>query len=76
MIDYFIKWKGWTREHNSWVRDSEMGNAQEAIEEYKERTHDARRVDIAKIVLQTYQNVAMILDHEYSDNGNIKYLVQ
>ncbi len=29
VIDYFVKWKGWTREHNSWVRDSEMGNAQE-----------------------------------------------
>ncbi len=34
-MDYFVKWKGWTREHNSWVRDKEMGNAQEAIEEYE-----------------------------------------
>ncbi len=37
-MDYFVKWKGWTQEHNSWVRDEEMGNAQEAIEEYEERT--------------------------------------
>ncbi len=27
VMDYFVKWKGWTREHNLWVRDSEMGNA-------------------------------------------------
>ncbi len=27
VIDYFVKWKGWTREHNSWVHDLEMGNA-------------------------------------------------
>ncbi len=38
VTDYFVKWKGWTREHNSWVRDSEMGNAQEAIKEYEEKT--------------------------------------
>ena len=37
VTDYFVKWKGWTREHNSWVRDSEMGNAQEAIQDYEER---------------------------------------
>ena len=33
VTDYFIKWKGWTQEHNSWVRDTEMEHAQEAIEE-------------------------------------------
>ncbi len=38
VIDYFIKWKGWTREHNSWVRDSEMEHTQEAIQEYEEKT--------------------------------------
>ncbi len=43
VIDYFIKWKGWTCEHNSWVRDSEMGNAQEAIEDYENRNDSARR---------------------------------
>ncbi len=35
VIDYFVKRKGWTHEHNSWVHDSEMGNAQEAIEDYE-----------------------------------------
>ncbi len=44
-MDYFVKWKGWMREHNSWVRDKEMGNAQEAIEEYEERTNSIRRLD-------------------------------
>ena len=40
VIDYFVKWKGWTREHNSWVRDEEMGNAQEAIKEYEEHAEE------------------------------------
>ncbi len=53
-----------------------MGNAQEAIEEYEEQMHNARRVDITKIVPQTYKNVTMILDHEYSENGDVRYLTQ
>ncbi len=42
VIDYFVKWKGWTREHNSWVTENKMGNAQEAIEEYERRTSNVR----------------------------------
>ncbi len=77
VIDYFIKWKGWTHEHNSWVRDSEMGNAQEAIEDYENRKDSARRLDTTKIATTpTYKTVTVILDHKYSDNGNCKYLVQ
>ncbi len=64
------------RKHNSWVRDSEMGNAQEAIEEYEERTSNARRMDIAKIITLTDKTITMILDHEYLDNGDVKYLIQ
>ncbi len=52
-----------------------MGNAQDATEEYKNWIGHARQVD-AEIVPQTYKNVAMILDHEYADNGNMKYRVQ
>ncbi len=75
-IDYFVKWKGWTREHNSWVRDEEMGNAQEAIEEYEERTNSVRRLDATEIVTRTYRNIAMILDHKYNDHGDVGYLGQ
>ncbi len=75
-MDYFVKWKGWTREHNSWVRDKEMGNAQEAIEEYEERMNSIRRLDTTKIVTRTYRNVAMILDHKYTDKGDVGYLAQ
>ncbi len=59
------------------VRDSEMGNAQEAIEDYENRNNSARRLDATKIVTTlTDKTVTMILDHEYSDNGDCKYLVQ
>ncbi len=70
VINYFIKWKGWTHEHNSWVHDSEMGNAQEAIEEYEQRMSDARRVDIAKIVTPDKNKcVTMILNFKYEDHA-------
>ncbi len=77
VIDYFIKWKGWTREHNSWVRNSEMGNAQEAIEEYENRENSARRLDAHDSeTCPAKSPVALILDHEYSDDGKVKYLCQ
>ncbi len=64
------------REYNSWVRDSEMGNAQEAIEEYEQRTHDARRVDIAKTVTPDENKcVTMVLNFKYEDKSCF-YLVQ
>ncbi len=75
VIDYFVKWKGWTREHNSWVRDSEMDNAQEAIEEYENRHDSARRLD-ARDVKPAKSPIVMILDHEYDDDGRVKYLCQ
>ncbi len=76
VVNYFIKWKGWTHEHNSWVRDSEMGHAQEAIEEYETRTSDIRRLDDTKNETPTKSIVTMILDHKYSDNSEVKYLCQ
>ncbi len=77
IIDYFVKWKGWTRKHNSWVHDSEMGNTQEAIEDYENRNDSARRLNAVKIVTtSTDKTITIILDHEYSDNGDCKYLVQ
>ncbi len=54
-----------------------MGNAQEAIEEYEARTSDARRVDAAENVTPKVKSIiTMILDHEYSDDGKVKYLCQ
>ncbi len=76
-MDYFVKWKGWTREQNSWVRDQEMGNARKAIEEYEERTNSVRRLDTIKIITtKTHQNATMILDHDYQNNGTAHYLTQ
>ncbi len=76
VIDYFVKWKGWTREHNSWVCDSEMGNAQEVIEEYENRNNSARRLDAPKSVTpQENKRVTMILDFKYEDQSCF-YLAQ
>ncbi len=51
-----------------------MDNTQEAIEDYEKKLQQTRRVSIAKIV--TDKTVAMILNHEYSDKGNVRYLIQ
>ncbi len=76
-MDYFVKWKGWMHEHNSWVCNSEMGNAQEAIEEYKAQNSSIRKMDANKTVTpKTHQNATMILDHEYLNNGTVHYLAQ
>ncbi len=60
-----------------WVTEAEMGNAQEVIEEYEQRTSDIRQVDIVKTETPNVKStIAMILDHEYSDDGKVKYLCQ
>ncbi|SJL08520.1 uncharacterized protein ARMOST_11884 [Armillaria ostoyae] len=73
VIDYFIKWVGHTREHNSWVTASEMGNAQEAIAEYEAKMGSNERVSVVKIA--TKSPLEMILDHSY-DGEDISYLCQ
>ncbi|SJL16240.1 uncharacterized protein ARMOST_19760 [Armillaria ostoyae] len=76
VIDYFIKWKGWTREHNSWVTEKDMGNAKEAIAEYVKKTKCNERVAIVKIATTPKSPLAMIVNHHYSDNGDFSYLMQ
>ncbi len=52
-----------------------MGNAQEEIEEYEGRVDHARRVH-TEIVTPTKSIITMILNHEYADDGEVKYLCQ
>ncbi len=52
-------------------------NAQEAIEEYENRNDSTRRLDtVAPEPKPAKSPIAMILDHEYSDDGKVKYLCQ
>ncbi|SJL13543.1 uncharacterized protein ARMOST_16987 [Armillaria ostoyae] len=76
VIDYFIKWKGWTCEHNSWVTEKEMGNAKEAIAEYVKKTKCNERVAIVKITTTPKSPLAMIINHHYSNDGDFLYLAQ
>ncbi|SJL04343.1 uncharacterized protein ARMOST_07709 [Armillaria ostoyae] len=68
------KWVGHTREHNSWVTASEMGNAQEAIAEYEAKTQSNERVAVVKIATSK-SPLAMVLNHHF-DGEDISYLCQ
>ncbi|SJL18634.1 uncharacterized protein ARMOST_22231 [Armillaria ostoyae] len=73
VIDYFVKWKGWTREHNSWVAESDMGNAEEAIADYEKkvtaRNRTVARLHLGKIIMpKNCLPLAMIINHEYKDS--------
>ncbi|SJL05370.1 uncharacterized protein ARMOST_08737 [Armillaria ostoyae] len=74
VIDYFIKWVGHTREHNSWVTASEMGNAQTAIAEYEVKMGSNERVSIVKIATSK-SPLAMVLNHHFNGE-DISYLCQ
>ena len=34
---YLVWWKGFTAEHDTWMREKDLGNAREVLEEFKER---------------------------------------
>ena len=34
---YLVRWKGFTAEHNSWVKQEELGNAKEVLEDFERR---------------------------------------
>ncbi|SJL08320.1 uncharacterized protein ARMOST_11683 [Armillaria ostoyae] len=76
VIDYFVKWKGWTREHNSWVTEKDMGNTKEAIAKYIKKTKRNERVAIVKIATTPRSPLTMIVNHHCSDNGDVSYLTQ
>ncbi|SJL16258.1 uncharacterized protein ARMOST_19778 [Armillaria ostoyae] len=76
VIDYFIKWKGWTWEHNSWVAEVDMGNAQEAIADYVQKTQSNERVAVVKITTLSKSPLTMIVNHRFDPDGDVSYLAQ
>ncbi|SJL16876.1 uncharacterized protein ARMOST_20406 [Armillaria ostoyae] len=70
------KWKGWTREHNSWVAESDMGNAKEVIADYEKKTKCNERVAIIKIETTSKSPLAFIVNHRFGSDGNVSYLAQ
>ncbi|SJL16481.1 uncharacterized protein ARMOST_20007 [Armillaria ostoyae] len=68
--------KGWTREHNSWVTESDMGNAQEAIANYVKKTQSNERVAVVKITTTSKSPLAMIVNHHFGSDGDVSYLAQ
>ncbi|SJL16274.1 uncharacterized protein ARMOST_19794 [Armillaria ostoyae] len=75
VIDYFIKWAGHTREHNSWVTASEIGNAKEAIADYEAKMEHNERVSVVKIATSK-SPLAMIVNHHFGEDGDVSYLAQ
>jgi len=52
MNKYLVQWKGFTVEHDKWERREDLGNAREALEEFKGRMNvEVRRqekIDMAE----------------------------
>ncbi|SJL01337.1 uncharacterized protein ARMOST_04657 [Armillaria ostoyae] len=71
-----VHWKGWTREHNSWVTESDMGNTQEAITDYIKKTQSNKRVAVVKIATASKSPLEMIINHHFGEDGDISYLAQ
>ncbi len=77
VTDYFVKWKGYRPELNSWVREDNM-DADEAIEEFlAEHVNLAERIDEVNIVIP---EPTRILDAEYNKGPRLprkwRYLIQ
>ena len=36
-VEYLVWWKGYTAEEDTWEKESNLGNAREAVEEYKKK---------------------------------------
>jgi len=44
-VEYLVQWKGYTAEEDTWEKEGNLGNAREAVEEYKkEYEKTARRI--------------------------------
>ena len=44
--EYLVRWKGYTAEEDTWEKEANLGNAKEAVEEYKkEYGREGRRVE-------------------------------
>ncbi len=41
VIDYFVRWKGYGPEHNTWEPDANLTNCDEVLQEYWNRPHAA-----------------------------------
>ncbi len=74
-MDYFVKWKGYGPESNSWVREDNM-DTEELIDEYL--AEHVNMVNSRKANWQCYEDPLMgekrWYDHWYKDNADWEWL--
>jgi hypothetical protein len=65
-VQFLVKWKGYTKEHNSWEPQKNLSNAQEKIKDFYKRNGGA----IRKIRKEDFDNIPWRKIENYT-SGNI-----
>jgi len=58
-VEYLVQWKGYTTEEDTWERKENLGNAQEALEDY-ERGYEETAKRIRKEEDSTYNRSELL----------------
>ncbi|SJL07042.1 uncharacterized protein ARMOST_10385 [Armillaria ostoyae] len=78
VTDYLVTWKGYGTEENKWTKESELGNAKEAIAKYwkgRKDTITVQAIVVDNIKANDSGSPTFILNSRMKD-GNVQFQVQ
>src|SRR5258708_10851258 len=74
-LEYYVKWKGYTAEHNSWELEADVGNAQAILKKfYKEHPGAVRRIRLLKTLLRNV-TCSHVIRSRVQSRDTLSYLI-
>ncbi|KAK0443024.1 uncharacterized protein EV420DRAFT_1649447 [Desarmillaria tabescens] len=70
ITEYLVKWKGYPMEENSWVKHSNMANAEELVNEYEARIHALPYTPSSPSESNSDKVLAPVINADGSDTGH------